>query len=242
MGIRNSISRINIVLMGLSIVVVIAYIVFEAGYIFSEHSNMLSKSLFAIINLAASFFLAYQASIVSVTQQNRKIAKMSIRHVREYIDSINRLIDLVEIKLNQASSKPAKQNLNEIKNHLFTVKGGIANSILDFRDIVNEEYVEETQQVGEIRSELDVILELEENLKQLQRDDLQKNKEKIESIQHELKLLKQNVREKISKLPIGFPNMISEQGIFISGSPTDTDIEILSEIYPDAPVKGSLER
>jgi hypothetical protein len=165
-----------------------------------------TNTMFAIINLFATVYISKKISVWGWQTENienqKKIAKTSIRHIRNYLTSILKLLKITNEKVEISKDELNKQFFKEIKNHLEILYSGVKQSESDFKEIVNEELQEQNLLETEISGILDTLQEKNEKLKELEQKTTDKTTE-IESLRKEIKKLKEEVSSKSISLPFG---------------------------------------
>ena len=197
----------------LGAITIILYILFSSGVVLPDLANPLSNVLFAILNMIVTIYTSFRISYFSFLRQNeenqKKVAKTSIRHIRNYLVQVHNLISIIEEKSSIVSDDLFKQHLLEIENHLKNIANGIKSSENDFKDIVNEEYKEENEIIAMIMNNLSELQEKQKELKEIQDAHEQSTLNKVNDIQKDIREVRVDLNKNISNLPFGYTGSIT---------------------------------
>ena len=187
---------------------VVVYVLFSSGAIFKDLSNPLSNVLFTILNLLATVYIAFKISYFSFLEQNlenqKKLAKTSVRHIRTYLANIQRLIMIVEGKYSNVTDDIYKQYFSEIQNHLENVKNGIISSESDFKDLVQQEYKEESEALSKISEDISKIHNMQLELKQVQEKQEKSTYDNVQKLKDDMSKVRTEINNNLNKLPFGY--------------------------------------
>ncbi|MBW1780997.1 MAG: hypothetical protein JRL30_09690 [Deltaproteobacteria bacterium] len=204
---KSKLRRHEKILIGIGIFTMIAYIFFSSGIILKEMQNALSNSVFAVLNLLAAFFIAYKISYFSAFQQHlshqKSLAKTSVRHLRNHLTSLYNLQVIIDKKAKNNDDKLVGQYFDEFKNHVINIMNGISASEYDFKDIVGEEFKEESILVGQIFSDMAEAKEKNREINEMRKKEAKSNEEEIENLKEEIKNLSKKIDDNVSELPFG---------------------------------------
>lgn len=208
-----------------SCVIVILFILFYSGIILSRFSNILSNALSAAFNIIASIIIAYKISYFSFHSQEkklqRKLATVSIRHIRIYRANLSNLKKIVEGKKRIVRQKIIKQYFTEINNHIEHIIGDVFASELDIKQtvegLVDEKYKEDSH----------ISIKLQQDVEKLKR--LQDKKYK-KSLEKQIEELRSDIEEQVASLPFGYPRNVGITGT----GPVDAQY-LSSAFFPPSP-------
>ncbi len=181
-----------------ALIVLISGLFFSSGLFFPKWANPLANVLFAVFNLITTGFISYKISyFISKSgniEQQKKLAKTSIRHLRNSLTSLNNLDIIIEEMINNVTEKLYKQNFGEIKNHIKNIMKSISSFEYDFRDLVGDEIEKEKRLFSEIEK-------YKEKLEQIQKSQEQKNKltdKEMVDLRNEMKSINKNIEAKLN--------------------------------------------
>lgn len=233
----------------LAILVIIAYIIFASGVYIKDLHNTLSNSLAAVINILATVFFAYRISFFTAQNHQKKIAKTSIRRIRDYLKSLYNLEVVIEEKIKDVEkNKLFKQYLMEFRNHIVNIKNSVLSSEYDFKDIVGAEFKEEHSLVAQMGNDIIELKNKYDKLKQQESKD-DSVPEEVNQLKEEIDSIRRDINQNRDKLPLGEPFAFvpstNPSGVtatpFFSGERLKlksvpikfTDTAVSSGIYPD---------
>ncbi|MDY0278347.1 MAG: hypothetical protein RBQ97_09730 [Acholeplasma sp.] len=181
----------------------------------------------SILNIALSAYLTFYISkfgfIKDSEQNNRKMAKIAIRNIRNNSKQLGDLIIKCDrIIIN--GGPITKETLENIREQMESLLGLTINSEQDFRDLVNDEYEQESKimdQILESRAKqiekVDEIRKLQLELEKVKAESNNKNKvsqDKVERMENTIKEVLvqiESLRKKESvianQFPFGWPNV-----------------------------------
>jgi hypothetical protein len=193
-----------------AVILIIFVILIQGEVIWNQYdTNPLINVVLTILNLIGSVIITWKIGKwgwASESYKNqKKVAKTAIRHISNYNSQLSQLMAIVVDAKIDTKDLLGKQRLKEIFNHLSIIKSGILATENDFRELVNEEIVEQNIREEEIKQLISKYSEKSDELKKA-RTKNEENHEIIKNLTDEKNKLRRELSRKVLPSSIGNNN------------------------------------
>ncbi len=214
----------NYIFVIVPIIVIITTLVFSSGLILPNYANPISNISLTIINIIFTFLFSYKIANFTSLKNQKKLAISSVRNIRSYLSNLKNIKGRVNNFILINKNKLIKQQFEEIANSISSIIETAKNSVDDFKDIVNEEFIQENAISIDINEEFNLILEKYIELEKLYKSEKTKASDEKASLKTEIKDLTIKIKNNVDNLPFGGSNLL-ESALFS----TKTASEIVEE-------------
>jgi hypothetical protein len=204
------------VILLLCLIVLILYLIYSSEILKStETETIVINFSLALLNLFATIYITSRIGLWGWQNDNlksqKKIAKTSIRHIRGYLTQIVKIQRIIFSKIEE-NDNVDKRDLKELSNHLEIFYSGIQSSEIDFKELVNEELIEQNQAEIEVMKILSELSKTKNELK-LMKENKAENHGKIVELTNKVKSLKLDLETEQSKFNFSSPFLDSPRNM-----------------------------
>jgi len=187
--------------------------IFSNIVLFGTHPklmNPVSILLFQLWQLIFVIYFTFRITMFSLTdktiEKQKTIAKTAIRQIRSTQSMTENLIGIVDSKTDCFKNDKMIDTLKEINNHLNSLIINITSSESSFKDILGEEFKEETLLWTKIEENFNLLNEKLIQEKKSRKKEEKEGKARQSELQNEIDELRVRISTDISSLPITGPS------------------------------------
>jgi len=171
-----------------------------------ELMDSVSTLLFQLLHLIFGIRFAYRVAKISqmdkITEVQKSIAKTATRQIRGVQFMVEKLMEIINSKINSFQDNKMIDTMKDINNHLSSLRINISLSESAFKDILGEEFKEEYLLLTKINEGFSLLNEKVIQEKKLRKKNKKEHKTRQSELQDEIDELRSRISSDISSLPI----------------------------------------
>lgn len=189
------------ILPALCVVIIIAYLFSPLFKISEIWTNILLNIINLIVTIYVTKEISYRWRKTDNINNQKKIAKTAIRHIRTSLKNLISIIKIIDGKMNSTNNNVIVKELKEIRNYIAMMYSAISTSQNDFSELVNEEIQEQDTLEHEIEKILDNINSLKNELQEKEKKE-KENIDIINDLKNKISKQEEEISSKAFHLPI----------------------------------------